>query len=369
MRIASAASAFPKHYYSQQFLFERLQDYWGADLRNPQLLARLHRNVTVDGRYLSIPAEQYAGIKTWGEANDIWIRVAQELGERALCLALRNAGMEPADLGCLLFTSVTGIASPSIDAMLINRMGLPANIRRTPIFGLGCVAGAAGIARAADYVRAYPNQAAAVVAVELCSLTLQRDDLSVANLISSGLFADGAASVIVTGEDFEPQDRKEGELEGENFRPEAGKMNGPRILATRSIFYPSTEDMMGWRISEKGFRILLSTEVPTLIRENLGRDVDAFLADNGHQRSDLKSFVMHTGGPKVLQASADALGVKNGELDASWDSLRKVGNLSSASVLVVLEDVMKNRRPEPGTLGLLAAMGPGFCSELVLLEW
>jgi len=318
------------------------------------LLARLHRNVTVDGRYLAIPAEQYVDIKTWGQANDIWIRVAQELGERALCLAMHNAGLQPEDLGALLFTTVTGVASPSIDALLINRMGLPANIRRTPIFGLGCVAGAAGIARASDYVRAYPKQAAALVSVELCSLTLQREDLSVANLISSGLFADGAAAVIVTGEDFE------------SSPPEN---SGPRILATRSVFYPDTEEMMGWSISEKGFRIILSTEVPNLIRQNLGRDVDAFLADNGHQRSDLKSFVLHTGGPKVLDASADALGLHNGELDASWDCLRKVGNLSSASVLCVLEDVMKNRRPEPGTLGLLAAMGPGFCSELLLLQW
>jgi len=354
MRIASAASAFPEHYYSQKVLLERLQDYWGPELKNPLLLARLHRNVTVDGRYLAIPAEQYVDIKTWGQANDIWIRVAQELGEKALCLALHNAGLEPSDLGCLLFTTVTGVASPSIDALLINRMKLPTNIRRTPIFGLGCVAGAAGIARASDYVRAYPKQAAALVSVELCSLTLQREDLSVANLISSGLFADGAAAVIVTGAEFEEPERE---------------IPGPRILATRSVFYPSTEDMMGWNISEKGFRIILSTEVPTLIRENLGRDVDAFLADNGHKRSDLKSFVLHTGGPKVLDASADALGLHNGQLDASWDCLRKVGNLSSASVLCVLEDVMKNRRPEPGSLGLLAAMGPGFCSELLLLQW
>ncbi len=354
MRIASAASAFPKHYYSQKVLLERLQDFWGTRLKNPLMLARLHRNVTVEGRYLAVPAEEYVDIKTWGQANDIWIRVAQELGERALCLALHNAGVEPQDLGALLFTTVTGVASPSIDALLINRMGLPTNIRRTPIFGLGCVAGAAGIARASDYVRAYPKQAAALVSVELCSLTLQREDLSVANLISSGLFADGAAAVIVTGEEFERAGRE---------------VVGPAIVATRSIFYPSTEDMMGWKISERGFRILLSTEVPTLIRENLGRDVDAFLADNGLTRGDLKSWVLHTGGPKVLEASAAALGLHNGQLDASWDCLRKVGNLSSASVLCVLEDVMKNRRPEPGTLGLLAAMGPGFCSELLLLRW
>ncbi len=354
MRIASAASAFPKHYYTQKVLLERLQDYWGDQLKNPLLLARLHRNVTVDGRYLAIPAEQYVDIKTWGEANNIWIRVAQELGEQALCRALQTAGLQPSDLGALLFTTVTGVASPSIDALLINRMGLPANIRRTPIFGLGCVAGAAGIARSADYVRAYPKQAAALVSVELCSLTLQREDLSVANLISSGLFADGAAAVIVTGPEFESSGQE---------------ISGPKILATRSVFYPSTEEMMGWDISEKGFRIILSTEVPTLIRENLGRDVDAFLADNGHKRDDLKSFVLHTGGPKVLDASADALGLHNGQLDASWDCLRKVGNLSSASVLCVLEDVMKNRRPDPGSLGLLAAMGPGFCSELLLLQW
>src|SRR5271168_1324771 len=349
MRIASAASAFPKHYYTQKFLLERLQDYWGNELKNPLLLARLHRNVTVDGRYLAIPAEQYVDIKTWGEANNIWIRVAQELGERALCLALHNAGMTTEDVGALLFTTVTGVASPSIDALIINRMGLPANIRRVPIFGLGCVAGAAGLARAADYVRAYPSQAAALVSVELCSLTIQRDDLSVANLISSGLFADGSAAVIVTGNDL--------------------NATGPEILATRSVFYPDTEEMMGWKVTEKGFRITLSPEVPVLIREHLGHDVDAFLGEHGHKRGDIGSWVLHTGGPKVLEATAAALDLHNGQLDASWDCLKKVGNLSSASVLVVLENVMTNRRPEPGTLGILAAMGPGFCSELLLLQW
>lgn len=349
MKIASAASAFPKHYYSQKFLLEQLQQYWGDRIPNAHVLARLHRNVTVEGRHLALPTEKYYDIATWGQANDLWIEVAKDLGEQALCRALHHAGVDRQELGALFFVSVTGIASPSIDALLINRMGLPANIRRVPIFGLGCVAGAAGIARAADYVRAYPNQAAALVSVELCSLTIQRDDLSVANLISSGLFADGAAAAIVTGDELDSK--------------------GPVIRATRSVFYPTTEDMMGWNITEKGFRIVLSPQVPQLIREHLGHDVDAFLADQGLKRSDLKSWVLHTGGPKVLEATADALDLHNGQLDASWDCLKRVGNLSSASVLVVLEDVMRNRRPEPGTLGLLAAMGPGFCSELLLLEW
>src|SRR5579859_494074 len=236
MRIASAASAFPKHYYPQKFLLEKLREYWGDRLKNPQMLARLHRNVAVEGRHLAIPAEKYYEIDTWGKANDIWIEVGQELGEQALCRALHHAGLQASALGALFFTSVTGISSPSIDALLINRMGLPVNIRRLPIFGLGCVAGAAGIARAADYVRAYPRQAAALVSVELCSLTIQRDDLSVANLISSGLFADGSAAVIVTGAEFES---------------DGPEIIGPKILATRSVFYPSTEEMMGWNISEK----------------------------------------------------------------------------------------------------------------------
>lgn len=349
MQIASAASAFPKHYYSQKVLLDKLQEYWGEKLKNPQMLARLHRNVSVEGRHLALPPEQYFDLKTWGCANDAWIRVAQELGEQALCRALHRAGLAPGALDALFFTSVTGISSPSIDALLINRMGLSPNIKRVPIFGLGCVAGAAGISRAADYVRAYPKQAAALVSVELCSLTIQREDLSVANLISSGLFADGSAAVIVTGDGVQSL--------------------GPEIVATRSIFYPETEEMMGWKVSEKGFRIILSPQVPTLIREHLGHDVDAFLADHGHKRSDIESWLLHTGGPKVLEATADALDLHDGQLKASWDCLRQVGNLSSASVLVVLEDVMRNCRPKAGALGILAAMGPGFCSELVLLKW
>jgi alkylresorcinol/alkylpyrone synthase len=349
MKIASAASAFPQHYYPQKFLLERLQEFWGDRLKNPQMLARLHRNVAVDGRHLALAPEKYYELDAWGKANDAWIRVAQELGEQALCRALHHAGLAPNQLGALLFTSVTGISSPSIDAMLINRMGLPRNIRRVPIFGLGCVAGAAGIARAADYVRAYPAQSAALVSVELCSLTIQREDLSVANLISSGLFGDGSAAVVVTGDEV--------------------NAIGPEILATRSVFYPETEEMMGWNISEKGFRITLSPEVPRLIRQHLGHDVDAFLEDHDCARSDIGSWVLHTGGPKVLEATAAALGLNRGQVDASWDCLKRVGNLSSASVLVVLEDVMRHRRPEPGTLGVLAAMGPGFCSELVLLKW
>jgi alkylresorcinol/alkylpyrone synthase len=349
MQIVSAASAFPENYYSQDMLLAALQEYWGERIENPNVLRRLHRHVSVDGRFLSLPKDEYLKMRTWGEANHHWIRTAKDLGEKAVSAALADAGVHGRNLGAFFFVSVTGISSPSIDALLINQMGLCRNIRRIPVFGLGCVAGAAGISRAADYVRAYPDQIAVVLSVELCSLTLQREDISMANLISSGLFGDGAAAVIVAGADC--------------------GLPGATILATRSVFYPDTEEMMGWDVSEKGFRIVLSREIPDLVRKNLAQDLDDFLAERALTRNDIGSWVLHTGGPKILEATADALGLKNGQLDVSWQCLRRTGNLSSASVLVVLEEVMKNRRPEPGTLGLLAAMGPGFCSEFVLLQW
>jgi alkylresorcinol/alkylpyrone synthase len=218
-----------------------------------------------------------------------------------------------------------------------------------PIFGLGCVAGAAGISRAADYVRAYPDQVAVLLSVELCSLTLQAEDLSIPNLIATGLFGDGAAAVMVVGDGREA--------------------DGPEIVATRSVFYPDSEDVMGWSISESGFGIILSADVPQVVRDFLKRDVDAFLADHGLTRADISSWVCHPGGPKVLEAMQEALELPEGALDVTWRSLQEVGNLSSTSVLLVLAETLENHRPAPGSWGMITAMGPGFCSELVLLRW
>lgn len=349
MRIASVASAFPKHYYKQEHLVAALKNDWRHRLPNPDILDRLDESMKVDGRYTARPIEFYLNLNTWGQANDAWIEVGLDIGEQALCRAMVSAGVEPQELSALFVTSVTGIAAPSLDARLINRLGLSPNLKRIPIFGLGCVAGAAGISRAADYVRGYPGQAAALLSIELCSLTLQREDISMAHMISALLFGDGAAATVVVGSEVES--------------------NGPEILATKSVFYPNTERVMGWDISEKGFHIVLSAEVPDTVLRHLGEDVDVFLAEQDLRRSDIKSWVMHTGGPKVLEATATALGITAKDLEASWECLRKVGNLSSTSVLLVLEDVFKHRRPAPGTLSILAAMGPGFCSELVLLRW
>jgi alkylresorcinol/alkylpyrone synthase len=349
MRIASVGRALPPHYYDQDALLAALRRRWAGRHFNLDRLERLHRNVLVGGRHLALPIEEYDGLTTWGRANDAWIRVAQEVGGAAVLDALAKAGLRTDDVGAIFFVTVTGVATPSIEARLINRIGLPPRIKRVPIFGLGCVAGAAGIARAADYVRAFPGEVAVLLSVELCSLTLQSEDLSIPNLIASGLFGDGAAAVAVVGE----------------RRDEPG----PRVVATRSIFYPDSERVMGWEISEAGFRIVLSADVPQVVRDFMRRDVDDFLADNGLDQGDISSWVCHPGGPKVLEAMQETLGLPEEALALTWKSLQTVGNLSSSSVLLVLADTLESRRPPAGSYGLLMAMGPGFCSELVLLRW
>jgi alkylresorcinol/alkylpyrone synthase len=361
-RIAGIASALPEHRYPQAEITAALKHLWQGQLQNPHLLDRLHARAKVDYRHLAFPLERYAQFSSWGEMNAAWLEVAQDLGARALDDALAGAGLRRRDLDALFVVSITGIASPSLDARLVNRMGLRTDIKRTPMFGVGCAGGAVGLSRAADYLLAYPEHTAALLSVELCSLTWQRADLSPSNLVSTGLFGDGAAAVILAGGDHGTAHRFTGADAAANGEP-------PEILGCGSTFYPDSEDVMGWDISENGFKIVLSPLLPDIIKRNLARDVDAFLARHGVRRSDIANWVIHTGGPKVLEAIQDTLRLRDRDLEPSWDCLRRVGNLSSASVLLVLEDILVNRRPAPGTLGVLLAMGPGFCSELVLLRW
>ncbi len=349
MKIAAVGSAFPAHYYDQETLLAAFRERWAGAFFNPARLEQLHRHVLVGGRHLALPLEEYPRLERWGQKNDAWIRVAQEVGEHAVRAAVERAGLELSDVDALFFVTVTGVATPSLDARLMNRLALRPDFKRLPIFGLGCVAGAAGIARAADYVRGAPRQVAVLLSVELCSLTLQPEDLSIPNLIASGLFGDGAAAVVVVGEE----------------RAAAG----PAIVATRSVFYPDSERVMGWDISERGFRIVLSADVPDMVSRFLRRDVDAFLAEHGLARRDISSWVCHPGGPKVLEAMQQALEVPPEALELTWRSLQEVGNLSSTSVLLVLQETLERARPSPGSWGMLLALGPGFCSELVLLRW
>jgi alkylresorcinol/alkylpyrone synthase len=316
------------------------------------VVRRLHGSSGVETRHLVMPLEQYSKLASFRESNDLFISAGTELAERALLDALATAGLAPVDVDFLLFTSVTGIAAPSIDAQLVARLGLRPDVKRLPSFGLGCVAGAAGIARVNDYLVGHPDEIAVLVSVELCSLTVQQGDDSMANIVASGLFGDGAAAVVMAGTD----------------RASRLGLPGPDVIDTRSRLYPDTEDVIGWDIGGTGFRIVLSAGVPEVIDRNFAEDAAGLLAANGLTIDQVGAWAAHPGGPKVLEAFERALELSDGALAASWRSLARVGNLSSAAVLHVLAELI-DTVPTPGTNGLLFALGPGVTAELVLLRW
>ncbi|HET7824289.1 MAG TPA: 3-oxoacyl-[acyl-carrier-protein] synthase III C-terminal domain-containing protein [Anaeromyxobacter sp.] len=349
--ILSVGRALPPHHVDRETLIAALSTYWAKRHFNVARLADIHRAAQVGGRHLALPLAEYAGLDSFGKCNDAFIRVGAELGEAAVRAGLAAAGLSPADVDHLWFVTVTGISTPSLDAKLANRLGLPARVKRTPIFGLGCMAGAAGVARASDLLRAYPGQVAVLLSVELCSLTLQRDDASITNVVATGLFGDGAAAVVMAG---------------------GARTNGarvPRIEAVRSVLYPDTEWVMGWDVVDTGFKVVLSAKVPEVVESRIGSDVDAFLGEHGLRRGDVAHWIAHTGGPKVLEAFRRGLDLPEAAVARSWRSLRDIGNLSSASVLFVLGDLLESGEARPGDVGVLAAMGPGFSAELVLLRW
>jgi alkylresorcinol/alkylpyrone synthase len=351
MKIRAVETAHPPNYYGQEALLAEFKKAWTAKHHNPARVDQLHRAVMVGGRHLALPMEEYKEIESFTDSNDHYIRVGTDIGEEALRKALAAADLEPSDVDAIFFVSVTGIATPSIDARLVNRLGLRSDVKRIPIFGLGCVAGAAGLGRVHDYLKAYPDQVAVLLSVELCSLTLQLRDLSVANLIASGLFGDGAACVVAIGD-----------ARGEG-------LDGPSVRTSRSRFYPDTEGVMGWNIGAEGFQVVLQARVPQLARDHLGDDLDVFLGSQGLERKDIGRWICHTGGPKVITAFQQAIGLSDWDVALTRNSLQEVGNLSSASVLYVLGDTIKQRKPAEGSYGVLMAMGPGFCCEMVLLQW
>ena len=357
MKIAAVGTALPPHRYEQAELIAGFTRFWGKKHHNLRRVEQLHRAVQVGGRNLALTMEEYEALDGFGAANDAWIRVAQDVGEAAVRDALAKAGLVPADVDAIFFTTVTGVAAPSIDARLVNRLGLRTDVKRTPMFGLGCVAGTAGVSRMHDYLRAYPDHVAVLLSVELCSLTLQPSDLSVPNLIATGLFGDGAAAVVGVG------DARATAL---GLGPGEG---GPRVVASRSRFYPDTEDVMGWDVGDRGFRIVLAATVPEMVERHMAEDVAGFLDEVRVPRDAITSWVCHPGGPKVLRAFESSLGLTEHDLALTWRSLQEVGNLSSSSVLFVMRDTIDQRRPAAGERGLMLAMGPGFCAELVLLEW
>lgn len=355
-RIAGVGTALPPHRYAQADLTEAFANLVLPDGDGRALLERVHASSQVEHRNLALPLEEYAGLDGFGAANDAFIEVGLDLGERAIRAALDEAGLRPEDVDVIVDVSVTGIAAPSLDARLVPRLGLRTDIKRVPVFGLGCVAGAAGVSRVHDLLGGDPDGVGVLLSVELCSLTLQRDDPSTANLVASALFGDGASAVVLVGEE---RARRLG-LEGPAH---------PTVRRTRSRFYPDTERVMGFDVGGSGFRIVLAASVAEVVEANLGPDMEAFLAEDDLKISDVEVWVAHPGGPKVLDAMAAALDVDGSAFELTWRSLADRGNLSSSSVLHVLADTLHERSPDPGATGVLLAMGPGFCAEMVQLQW
>jgi alkylresorcinol/alkylpyrone synthase len=349
--IAAVRCALPPHRHRQAELTNMFGELSGMEPGRRTLLDRLHANAGVDTRHTVLPLAEYGGLDGIGPTNDLYIERATALGEQAIRSALRAAGLAARDLDLLIVTSVTGVAVPSLDARLIPRLGLRADIKRMPIFGLGCVAGAAGLARLHDYLLAWPQHAAALLAVELCSLTVPVSQTTTADLVVSGLFGDGAAGLVARG------------------KQAAAASGGPQVIATRSEVYPDTADVLAWRLGSDGFRIVLTADLADVVARHLGASVSTFLEEQGLTVDEIRSWVCHPGGPRVIDAVQESFGLPGNALEVTRRSLAAVGNMSSVSVLHVLQETIDTCRPPPGSAGLLIGLGPGVSVELVLLRW
>lgn len=351
--LAAVHTVLPAHRYPQDKITEAFAAHVLDGSDGVELVRRIHSNTRVASRYLALPLDRYRDIDSFTQANEVYLDVAEDLAVRAVEGALERAAVTAREVDVVFSTTVTGLGVPSLEARIAARVGFRSDVKRVPLFGLGCVAGAAGIARLHDYLLGHPEHIGLLVSVELCSLTIQRADRSMANLVASGLFGDGAAAVVALG----------------TARAERDGVRGPDVIDTRSHLYPDTLGVMGWDIGRHGFGIVLTAEVPELVHRYLGHDIRSLLDDHGLAIHDVGAWVSHPGGPKIIEAIEQELNIGPDALELTWRSLAEVGNLSSASVLHVLHDTMQQRPPTGESVGVLMAMGPGFCSELVLLRW
>lgn len=342
--IAAVATALPTHVMRQSEAVEIARRVYAG--RNDLLpLLRVFASSGVEQRHTAFPPEYYLQERGFEERNRDYMEQGLRLAEQAAAGCLRKAGVRPEQVDHLLLVSTTGLATPSLDALLAPRLGLRRDVRRWPLFGLGCAGGAGALIRAQDLLKGAPGQKALVVSVELCGQIFSTRALTPTDVVGSALFGDGAAAVLLT--------------EGA----------GPRIAATRSVLYDDTRHLMGWSFTSDGMRLVLSKEVASFVHERLRPVIGSFLADHGVSQERIRHWVLHPGGRRILETYRDTFGLDEDLLKWTRGSLARVGNLSSASVLFILSDLLESGEARPGDRGLLCALGPGFASELLLLEW
>ena len=315
--------------------------------RRLEALMSIADNAQVNKRYSIFPIEYTVEPRPLSKTNDEYIEHAVKLGRQAAEECLQRAGVRPDEVDLIITVSCTGFMIPSLDAHLINLMGFRSNVCRMPFTELGCAAGAMALGRAADYLKANPGGNVLIISVELPSLTFQRKDISQANLISSILFGDGAAAVLVSGK--------------------AGK--GPKILVSETYTFPDSLGAMGFDLRDSGFHILLSKDVPEMIAAKIRGLVDGFLERHGRKQEDIKGWILHPGGARLLSNVEKELGLCKCDTQPSWDILGNVGNLSSATILFILQEWLEKRPLKSGEYALAAAFGPGFSAEFLLLQW
>jgi alkylresorcinol/alkylpyrone synthase len=345
--IVATATALPPYTMTREDVKYYMGRVFDIPERRLEALMSIADNAQVNKRYSIFPIEYTVEPRPLSKTNEEYIEHAVKLGRQAAEECLQRAGLRPDEVDLIITVSCTGFMIPSLDAHLINLMGFRSNVRRMPFTELGCAAGAMALGRAADYLKANPGGNVLIISVELPSLTFQRKDISQANLISSILFGDGAAAVLVSGK--------------------AGK--GPKILVSETYTFPDSLGAMGFDLRDSGFHILLSKDVPEMIGAKIRGLVDGFLERHGRKQEDIKGWILHPGGARLLGNVEKELGLCKCDTQPSWDILSNVGNLSSATILFILQEWLEKRPLKSGEYALAAAFGPGFSAEFLLLQW
>lgn len=345
--IAATATAVPPSTITREDVKYYLGRVFEISERRLEAMMSVVDNAQVAKRHSLFPVEYTIEPRSLTKTNQEYREHAVNLGRKAAEECLSRAGLRPDEVDLLITTSCTGFMIPSLDAHLINQMGFRQNVRRMPFTELGCAAGAMAMSCAVDFLHSRPGGNALIIAVELPTLTLQRKDVSQANLISAALFGDGAAAALLSG----------------------ARKSGPRVIATETYTFSNSLEAMGFDLRDSGFHILLSKDVPQMIGGEIRSLVDGFLARQGLAREQIKGWILHPGGARLLRNIEDELGLSRCDTQFSWDVLREFGNLSSATILFILQEWLEKKPLAPGDYALAAAFGPGFSAEFLLLQW